>query len=347
MRVGLVLGAGGVVGASWLIGALDALESGTGWRAADAEVIVGTSAGSVIGTLASTGIPPAYMAAYASGDSLEGLEAPAGLDADIVAQLAERDDDAGADYRLKRALPPIGPGSWRMALSTLRKPFRHAPSTLLSGWLPRGVISTESISHIVDQFVPGEWVEHQNMWIVGCDYASGRRTVFGREDAPEAHIRDAVAASCAIPAFYHPVSINGRRYIDGGVCSQSNADLAGGLGLDAVVVLNPMSSQADIGARGPAGRLAAALRASSRRRLGHEVRKLREEGTEVLVLQPTADDLAVMGNNLMARGRRQVVTEQASTSVARELHRLRGQVPKLTSRPGRAARKPAAVRKAA
>src|SRR4051812_30437098 len=83
MRVGLVLGAGGVVGASWLIGALDALESGTGWKAADAEVIVGTSAGSVIGTLTATGIPPAYMAAYAGGESLEGLDVPAGLDADL------------------------------------------------------------------------------------------------------------------------------------------------------------------------------------------------------------------------------------------------------------------------
>ena len=57
MRVGLVLGAGGVVGASWLIGALEALESETGWRAENAEVIVGTSAGSVIGTLAAVGIP--------------------------------------------------------------------------------------------------------------------------------------------------------------------------------------------------------------------------------------------------------------------------------------------------
>ncbi|MEA2178873.1 MAG: hypothetical protein QOG77_2170 [Solirubrobacteraceae bacterium] len=50
MRVGLVLGAGGVIGGSWLIGALDAFEAETGWRAADAEQIVGTSAGAVIAT---------------------------------------------------------------------------------------------------------------------------------------------------------------------------------------------------------------------------------------------------------------------------------------------------------
>ena len=49
MRVGLVLGAGGVIGGAWLMGALEALEAETGWDAADAEQIVGTSAGSVIG----------------------------------------------------------------------------------------------------------------------------------------------------------------------------------------------------------------------------------------------------------------------------------------------------------
>src|SRR5215210_7173740 len=291
MRVGLVLGAGGVVGASWLIGALEALESETGWRPADAEVIVGTSAGSVIGTLAATGIPPAYMAAYASGDSLDGLEPPEGVEIDVD-MLAEREQ--GTAYRLQRALPPIGPGSWRMAISTLRSPLKHAPSAVLAGWLPRGFVSTEPIGRIVDRFVDGPWPDHPNLWIVGCDYVTGKRTVFGREDAPPADIRDAVAASCAIPAFYHPVRIAGRRYVDGGVCSVSNA----------VVVLNPMSSGAQIGGRGPAGKVASAMRAAAGRRLNHEVRKLREQGTEVLVLQPTADDLSVMGTNLMSRARR-------------------------------------------
>ena len=73
MRVGLVLGAGGVVGASWLIGALDALEAETGWRAVDAERIVGTSAGAVVGALAASGIPSEYMSAYAAGRTLEGF----------------------------------------------------------------------------------------------------------------------------------------------------------------------------------------------------------------------------------------------------------------------------------
>ena len=64
MRVGLVLGAGGVVGASWLIGALQHTQDATGWRAVDAERIVGTSAGAVVGALAASGVPSEYMSAY-------------------------------------------------------------------------------------------------------------------------------------------------------------------------------------------------------------------------------------------------------------------------------------------
>ncbi|HSD81989.1 MAG TPA: hypothetical protein VLB47_15070, partial [Solirubrobacteraceae bacterium] len=105
MKVGLVLGAGGVVGASWLMGALDALESATGWSPGGAERIVGTSAGSVVGALLAQGIAPAYMTAYSAGRSLEGI-----ADAEQrVELLAER--AAGNDLRLHPALPRLGPGS--------------------------------------------------------------------------------------------------------------------------------------------------------------------------------------------------------------------------------------------
>src|SRR3954462_13554138 len=269
MRVGMVLGAGGVVGASWLIGALEALESETGWRAADAEYIVGTSAGSVIGTLVASGLPPEYISAYAGGGPPAGPRPPPGLDLD-VAEIEAR--ESGDGYRLALALPPIGPGSWRMALSTLRNPLHHTPSALVCGWLPRGFVSTAPISRIVDKFVRGDWVEHPNLWIVACDYVTGRRTAFGSSEAPPAQLRDAVAASCAIPAFYHPVKIDGRRYVDGGICSVSNADLLSGRGLDAIVVLNPMSSRARA-AGGPINKVAGAMRGAAGRRLGNEVRK--------------------------------------------------------------------------
>src|SRR5512132_2839465 len=154
MRVGLVLGAGGVLGASWLIGALEALEAETGWRAGDAERIVGTSAGAVIGAFAAAGVSPGHMNAYASGSRLDALaeaERRAGDQARRV---------TGTEYRLALALPPLGPGSWQLALTTMLRPRRYAPAAVLAGWLPRGFISTAPIRELVAAFVPGEWPEH-------------------------------------------------------------------------------------------------------------------------------------------------------------------------------------------
>jgi NTE family protein len=318
MRVGLVLGAGGVVGASWLIGALDALEAETGWRAVEAERIVGTSAGAVVGALAAGGIASEYMSAYAAGRTLDGfVEAEARADA-LAGRLP------GSEYRLQLALPPIGPGSWRLALNTMLHLRSHSPAAVVAGWLPRGFISTGPISTLVESFVPGQWPDHPSYWAVAADYSSGKRVAFGRDDAPQTGVAEAVAASCAIPGFYHPVKVAGRRYVDGGICSTSNLDLLCGADLDLVVCLNPMSSVAPVAGGSPADRFARLMRAAAGRRLGHEARKLRAEGTDVLILQPGREDCALMGLNLMSSSRRVQVMEQARKSTARELHRLRG-----------------------
>jgi NTE family protein len=336
MRVGLVLGAGGVVGASWLIGALEALQDETGWDPSDASLIMGTSAGSVIGALAASGLPPAYMAAYVAGhevDEIADAAARAGEQRDDIAERlamarsAEGEGEGarpdGSGYRLARALPPIGPGSWQLALRTLMAPHRHSPAAMLCGWLPRGFVRTDPISELVEAFVPGDWPDHDAYWAVAADYASGRRVAFGREDAPSARVSQAVAASCAIPAFYHPVKIDGRRYVDGGICSPSNLDLLCGEELDLVVCLNPMSSLAQISGGSPGDRVGALLRAFAGRRLGHEARKLRDSGTKVLMLQPGADDVKVMGFNMMSGRRRMQVTDTAVKSTALALRRVR------------------------
>jgi hypothetical protein len=75
-----------------------------------------------------------------------------------------------------------------MALRTLMRPTRHAPSALVSGWLPRGFMSTRPITDLVERFVPGDWPEHPNYWAVTADYATGRRHVWGREDADPAPV---------------------------------------------------------------------------------------------------------------------------------------------------------------
>ena len=337
MKVGLVLGAGGVVGASWLVGALDSLAAETGWDPSQADRIVGTSAGAVIGSLAAAGVSAEQQADYIAGRSPEIEEIADGSEA-----IAERTQ--GSEYRLALALPPIGPGSWRMALSTLRHPLSHSPAAVLGGWLPRGFIRTDPIRTLVEHFITEDWPDHRSYWAVACDYRTARRTVFGRDDAPAARIGEAVAASCAIPGFYYPVAIGGRRYVDGGVCSMSNLDLLCGHGLDLVICLNPTSSLAP-GPRGtPAARLAAAVRTASGRRLRHEAAKLEAEGTEVLLIEPTAPDLELMGANLMARDRRVEVMEQAMSSTAQELRALRGSERLMPSGGVRRLERPAAGR---
>lgn len=320
MRVGLVLGAGGVVGASWLIGALDALESETGLAPARADVIVGTSAGSVVGAVSSAGVPPALLAAYASGRPLREFADLDDLVGDELDEIERIATDSPDRFRLQLALPPIGPGSWRMALSTLRRPMRHTPAAVVGGWLPRGVVSTAPIRRLVERLVGEGWPER--LRVVACDYRSGRRTVFGAPDAPSATPADAVAASCAIPGFYHPVAVDRRRYVDGGVCSPSNLDLLGREDVDVAVCLNPMSTSARVPrSLNPVAQVSGAMRAAASRRLASETRKLEAAGVRVVTIEPGAADLAVMGHNLMARGRRAEVTEQAYRSVARSLRR--------------------------
>jgi NTE family protein len=311
MKVGLVLGAGGVIGGAWLTGALEALARETKWDPASADYIVGTSAGSMIGALLASGVPPWFMVAHSRGEVFEGLTGPDGRPA------ADADRSAGAVFRLHRGLPGVGPGSLRMAFTALRKPLRHTPLQMLVGWVPAGIISTDSLQEVVRRAVPGHWVDHPNFWAVGCDYTSGRRIPFGRIDAPRAEIAKAVAASCAIPGFYRPVRIGGRRYVDGGVCSVSNLDLIAGRGLDLVICLNPLtSSDRDDGLL---DLLPLFTNGSGRRRLSHEERKIRRFGSEVLVIEPTVHDRAVMGRNWMDGERRQHVIETARRTVARQL----------------------------
>jgi NTE family protein len=189
----------------------------------------------------------------------------------------------------------------------------------MAGWLPRGVISTEPLRRTIERVVPHGWSEHPGHWVVACDYATGRRVAFGREDAPRAELSDAVAASCAIPGFYHPVKVAGRRYVDGGMYSNSNLDLLCNEGLDLVICLNPTSTLHPLKAWNPAERVAAVARRASGRRLGSEAKKLRACGTEVVLIQPTGKDLEVMGPNLMSRSRRHVMIETAIETVSEQV----------------------------
>jgi NTE family protein len=313
MRVGLVLGAGGVLGGAWLTGGLHALATETEWDPAEADYVVGTSAGSMIGALCASGVPPWFMVAHSRGESFDEVVDAHGRPA------AEADRAAGAVFNLHRGLPSIGPGSWRLALRSLAQPNNHTPAAVVTGWLPKGMISTEPLKQQIRRVVPEGWSPHPNLWIVACDYATGERVAFGREDAAPAELADAVAASCAIPGFYHPVTIGERRYVDGGVYSTSNLDLLRDVDLDLAICLNPTSTLHPIRALNPREWPSLMMRRGSGRRLGSEAKRLRAAGADVVLIQPTGDDLAVMGANLMSNTRRNEVIAVATRTVAEQL----------------------------
>jgi NTE family protein len=298
-----------VLGAAWLVGALDAIAAETRWDPGSATHIVGTSAGSVVGGLLACGVPPWLMVAHSSGEALDadGRPVPPG------------GSWGGASFRLHSLRPALGPGSWRLALGSLARPYRYSPVTLVAGVLPDGPVSTDPIRETIQAACPAGWAPHPNFWAVAVDYATGRRVPFGRADAPECDLADAVAASCAIPGFYHSVRIGERRYVDGGVRSTTNLDLLALPGLDLVICLSPTSSLHATAPRTLGERLAFAMRQATGRRLAVERQRVAEAGPEVVVIQPTVHDLDVMGTNLMSRVRRHQVIETARQTVAEHL----------------------------
>jgi NTE family protein len=311
-RRGLVLGAGGVLGASWTIGALAALQDELGWDPREAEVLVGTSAGSVLASALGSGVAVQSLLDHQRG--VEPSDGPQ-LDYDL-------DTDAGG------SLPPLprpGIGSARGALRSALRPHRVTPMAALSTVLPQGRGSLEPVGRLVDAVCPrGAWAGHHATWIVAMDYESGRRTVFGRDGAPHASLRDAVRASCAIPGWYAPVRIGGRRYVDGGACSPTSVDVVRRLHLDEVVVLSPMTSLSYDTPATVAGRLERRLRRLSTRRVVRELKKVAATGTRVVFLGPTSEDLDVIGANMMDPSRRAKVLETSLRTSAAALRATPG-----------------------
>ena len=324
MKVGLALGGGGVLGGAWLVGSLHGLASSTGWDPASADVIVGTSAGSMIGALVGAGVPPWFMVATAAGHHDDALAVAAGAagampEAASVGEPTGEEHVAGAVFRFSRGAPLLGPVSVRLALDAITGRARTTPLGGAVAWLPGGPVSTAPLKDTIRRVVPAGWAPHPNLWVAAFDLASGRRTVFGREGSPPADLADAVAASCAIPGFYRPVRIGGRRYVDGGVWSASNLDVLAGRGLDLVICLNPMSSDRDAHGTSPLEPAWTRVRRRLHLRLRQEVQRVEDAGTPVVVLEPDSAELAAMGPNLMRRRGRNRVIHTAIAGVPAKL----------------------------
>lgn len=312
-RVGLVLGGGGILGGAWLVGALYSLVEATGWNPTSAQTIVGTSAGSVIGAFVAEGMPTWFMVHHQRGGDVEGMT-------DRYGDPITHADEGSRRLRTWTGqIPRPVLGSPGLALRTTLQPWRFPAATALTGWVGRGFLSTDEIGRMIRSVAGDGWSIHPNLWIVALDYASGRRVVFGRGDAPPADLWEAVEASCAIPALYRPVRIGTRLYVDGGVWSPSNLDLLSSSDLDIVVALNPMSTLAPGLPTTIVQRVERRVRVASGRRLGREARRLRDGGVKLLLIQPGSEDLDAMGINLMDPTRRSTVVETAMRTVSERL----------------------------
>jgi NTE family protein len=311
-RIGLVLGAGGIVGQAHHAGVLAALEEELGWDARTADVIVGSSAGSVTGALLRLGASAGDMAAYVSDLplSVEGT----GLFESLGPRELDLPPFALGDLLRRRWRPP----SARLVRRALLRPWALRPAVAAVAMMPAGEVDLSEHTAVLDAVpaVPdgddvggGGWPH--GLFVCAARRDDGRRVAFGREGSPEAPLSQAVAASCAIPGYFAPVRIDGEEYVDGAVHSPTNADVVVSSELDLVVVVSPMSA-----AHGRSTTPDAAMRFAAHRRLCREAGRLRKAGSQVIVFEPEHGSLGAMGFNAMAEDRSAEVVDAARRETA-------------------------------
>lgn len=244
-RRALVLGGGGVAGLAWEIGVLAGLAY-AGADVTDADLLVGTSAGSVAGAQLGSGLPIEDLYRRQADPALQNPEIlPAMTTAEFavaMTELAGRCPDP--HERLRRTCAAA------LDAPTVPEAVRRK---VIAGRLP---------SHA--------W-PHRELKIVAVDTRTFSHRVFTKHSGVD--LVDAVAASCAAPMIWPPATIDGTRYIDGGVRSSANADLAAGH--DRILIIG-------------------LPHAGLMRQADHLGRR-----AEVAVITPDPDSLAAMGGDLL------------------------------------------------
>ncbi|WP_166640954.1 patatin-like phospholipase family protein [Amycolatopsis sp. SID8362] len=248
----LVLGGGGVAGIAWTTGLLTGLAE----HAQDltgADLIVGTSAGSAVAAQVTSGLPLAELFARQADPARQAPEIPADIDfekfaADFGGAVTGTTDPA----EIRRAV-----GRLALAAETVSEADRRA------------VIEARLPVH--------EWPE-QRLVIVAVDAETGEPRRFDR--ASGVSLVDAVAASCAVPGVWPAVTIDGRRYVDGGVRSGENADYA--TGFTRVTVVSPLGLDSPLPMEKP---------------LLTVLDELRAAGAAVALITPDEASVAAIGEN--------------------------------------------------
>jgi NTE family protein len=249
----LVLGGGGIAGAAWMTGLLRGLAE-AGQDVTGADLVVGTSAGSTVAAQLGSGLPLSDLYARQTDPALQSREIAADVNFDEFGSFGAP-DGSGAPPTPEKML--LAAGAFALSAKTVPEADRRA---VIASRLP-----------FYDW--PG-WP----LKLTAVDCESGELRVFDASSGVS--LVDAVAASCAVPGVWPPVTIGGRRYMDGGVRSMDNADLAAGYA--SIVVISPFGMTADIPSPLP---------------LADVVARLESGGSAVTVISPDEASVAAFGEN--------------------------------------------------
>ena len=272
-RRALVLGGGGVTGIAWETGLIAGLAE-LGTDLTEADVIIGTSAGSVVGV------------DLASGQELEALyqaqlappapEPAARIGWDTIGRLMW---DVYTSRDPKRARARIG--RWALAAPTMTEADRRK---VFEARLPTSVWPSRALK------------------VTAVDAQTGQLAVF--DSAGPASLVDAVGASCAVPGVWPPVTIGERRFMDGGMRTVANADLA--QGYEQVVIVAPV--EVGMGFMASPRRQAAALTAA---------------GARVVLVRPDVVARHAIGRNVLDVSRRAAAARAGRAQAAAEAPAVR------------------------
>ena len=272
-RRALVLGGGGVTGIAWATGMIAGL-AGVGIDLAAADVIIGTSAGSVVGADIACGQEPETL--YQAQLAPPAPEPAARIGWDFIGRLLW---DVHTSPDPKRARARIG--RWALAVPTMPEAERRK---VFEARLPASIWPSRALK------------------VTAVDARTGQFAVF--DAVGDASLVDAVGASCAVPGVWPPVTIGDRRFMDGGMRTVANADLAHGY--ERVVIVAPVA--AGIGFMASPGRQAAALAAA---------------GARVALVRPDRAALRAIGRNVLDVSRRAEAARAGWTQAATEAPAVR------------------------
>ena len=336
-KTALVLGGGGFTGGVYEIGALRALDLlAVNSTVNNFDVYVGTSAGSFVASMLANGVSPEEMMQVINTQEETELE-------DLQLEKVLKPNYLG--FLQKTAALPLR--SVELARSIIR--FREVSAidfgVAMAENLPSGLYSGRGVNDYVAEALGdgGRTNDFRlldpELYLTATDLDTCERIVFGEEGWSDVPISKAVECSTALPIVYKPVDLKGRQFVDGGIRSTTNVDIAVEKGAKFIVVVNPLVPYindfektiptmlgtrvrrvSDMGLPAIANQT---FRLIAHARLHQAVEQWQEKypGVDIILIEPEADDELMFGTPIMDYSRRLRIARHGFESVTAALAR--------------------------